>query len=747
MKKSFGLLLFVLFASFAIVACDEATTAAPTTAAPTTVAPTTAAPTTVAPTTVAPTTVAPTTVPTTAAPTTIPPTTEATTAAPTTFSPAIDSYLSFAASDWAVAYWAPGDETNTAEVVATNALVNGYGTYTVSLDFTGVTGGKANGFAFLAVMIDDGEANLPGSYMTIDEVLINGVEVTNLGSTYTSSDDEIVTRTNLYNTWVSGTVEGRTADGRYLDITAVPLDVSTYTDVTSISVTYTIVEGLEIAPQAYLQFADNDWGEAQAWYDGFAESNVEVDGYGQYTLSLDFTGTTNGYANGIAFFDVEISNGEIFYPKSAMTIDSVVINGIPLAIGLTYTTTDNDNDTRVNLFNSWVGTIESGRTADGIIEGISAIPVDASGIAEIETIEVTFTLGDGLLLGEVGPEPLPRQGTTAYLAVSDSGWAVGYWGTANSGNTAGIVANTPVITGYGQYTTSLDFTGVAGGVLPDITFLGLEIYGGEQYFPYCIVQIDSMSINGVDVTELLGNSYTTSDNGFETRVNLYNTWVSEITGNRFGAGLTLEDLTAAPLDGTAYTNITSMSITFTITEGEFYLEVIDEFEGYELPESFNAFMMFSDTSGAWESYAAGTSGDCSVIGDGVYEVSLSATDIEATGQAVAGQVFLVDIEGLGKAMRFLETMDDENNTDLVVEVRVFVDGTEVTANNSNILVGDIEGNDRLRLELYNEYGTGTMESPVVAPELLTPASEIVVWFKLVGTGLNTGASTDWPAVE
>ena len=65
MKRILYVAITFLF-GLALVACGEATTAAPTTAAPTTAAPTTAAPTTAAPTTTAPTTTAPTT----AAPTT-----------------------------------------------------------------------------------------------------------------------------------------------------------------------------------------------------------------------------------------------------------------------------------------------------------------------------------------------------------------------------------------------------------------------------------------------------------------------------------------------------------------------------------------------------------------------------------------------------------------------------------------------------------------------------------------------------
>ncbi|MFA5290313.1 MAG: hypothetical protein WC351_04655, partial [Candidatus Izemoplasmatales bacterium] len=512
---SLAFLGFVVFLGF--VACNGVTTEGVTTAAPTTVAPTTVAP-------------------TTAAPTTVVTTKESFTS--------LTAYLAYASSDWGAQYWGPGNEGNTAGVVGTTAAVSEYGTaYTVAVDLSAVT---ANGFAFMDVEITDGEDVISGCFMEINEVSINGSAVSNLGATYTSSDDDETTRTDLYNTWVSGIVEGRTADGRFLGASATPVDVSEYTTITSISVTFTLHHGVELAPRAYLQFADGDWSDAQAWYD--AATAIDVDGYGQYTVSLDFTDTANGYANGIAFFDVEVSNGEIFYPKSALSIDSVVINGIPLAIGRTYTSSDNENDTRVNLYNTWVANIEEGRTANGIIEGISATPVDASGIPHIETIEVTFTLGDGYYLGEVAPTPLPRQGTTAYFALADNSWAVQYWGPTSTSNTDGVVVNLPVITGYGQYTTSIDFSGVEGGVLPDITFFGLEVTGGEQYFPYNIIHIDALVINGVDVTAGLGNPYTTSDNGFETRVNIYNAWVSEITGNRFASGLTLEDVTATPLD-------------------------------------------------------------------------------------------------------------------------------------------------------------------------------------------------------
>ncbi|MCD7882398.1 MAG: hypothetical protein LUI87_01615, partial [Lachnospiraceae bacterium] len=78
---------------------------------------------------------------------------------------------------------------------------------------------------------------------------------------------------------------------------------------------------------AYLTFADSAW-TTQYWYDGneyegVTATTAQVDGYGQYTVALEFETA----AADITFFDVEIANGEAAYPDSFMTIDSVKING------------------------------------------------------------------------------------------------------------------------------------------------------------------------------------------------------------------------------------------------------------------------------------------------------------------------------------------------------------------------------------------------------------------------------------
>jgi len=544
--------------------------------------------------------------------------------------------------------------------------------------------------------------------------------------------------------------------------TAIKKIFASFLAVVMVLSSFVLLEGTVNADEsettAYLSFAAADWGD-KYWYDGndyapVVANNVEVTGYGQYTVSLDFSGVEGGLANGIAFLDVEIANGETAFPNSYMTIDELKINDEVVDLGKTYTSSDDDIATRTNLYNEWVEVVDKGRTSDGDTEGLTAVPVNKGDYPEITTIEVTFTLGDGVAFGDTESEDatqvdmeFPEEGLTAYIAMADNAWAIQHWFDGN--DYSPVVANYAMVTGYGQYSVSLDFTGVEGGVCPDIVFMDVEIKDGEIFFPNSYMQIDSMMINGQAVE--LGNTYTSSDNDLDTRTNLFNQWVETVENGRTN-GLDLSEVTAVPLAGADYVDIETVEVTFTLIEGEPVVEEVAE-EEYVMPTEFNAFMMFSDTSGAWETYAPGVSGDTTVIGDGKYSVYVNASDIGATGQAEEGQVFLVDIEELGRAMVELGTLREADDgtltdTDAEVTVEVFIDGEKVTSKSKNILIGDLEDNGRLRLEFYNVWGSGTQDNPVVMPAFLNPADEIRVDFTLVGTGLNTGAVIEEePAAE
>ncbi len=153
---------------------------------------------------------------------------------------------------------------------------------------------------------------------------------------------------------------------------------------------------------AWIMWNSGDWNIAYSVGDvykpddtteGLKATDVEITGEGTYTVSLDFTGTSMGYSDSTAFSAVGIANGEELFPGYIMDITSVKINGEDFKLdGNPYTTSDDKLCTRVNLYNSWVTGIPDGiRTKDGLKKkDVTAIPMRAEKLSEIETIEVTF---------------------------------------------------------------------------------------------------------------------------------------------------------------------------------------------------------------------------------------------------------------------------------------------------------------------------------------------------------------------
>ncbi len=164
------------------------------------------------------------------------------------------AWIMYTSNDWAVQYSVGNEYTPpsaTTGLVATDVEITGEGTYTVALDFSGVSGGYATGCAFTAVGLANGELLYPGYIMDIKEVKVNGEVYENLGKFYTCSDDEKCTRVNLYNSWVPEvdveTVKPRRVDGDTEGVTAMPWfpeDIATM-HVTSIEVTFDFVAPAE----------------------------------------------------------------------------------------------------------------------------------------------------------------------------------------------------------------------------------------------------------------------------------------------------------------------------------------------------------------------------------------------------------------------------------------------------------------------------------------------------------------------
>lgn len=116
------------------------------------------------------------------------------------------AWIMFSSSDGKLEYsvgdiYKPGSKTD--GIVAEDAEIDGEGDYIVKLDVTGASVGSAAGVGFSALGIATGEILYPGYVITIQEIRINGEKYEPDAESYTTSDNGICTRVNLYNRWAS----------------------------------------------------------------------------------------------------------------------------------------------------------------------------------------------------------------------------------------------------------------------------------------------------------------------------------------------------------------------------------------------------------------------------------------------------------------------------------------------------------------------------------------------------------------
>lgn len=146
--------------------------------------------------------------------------------------------------DGSWAGYSVGDTYNPSQTVdglkATDVEVTGAGTYTVALDFTGTANKKLTGMLFSALGISNGETMYPGYIVNIKEIKINGEAYTLKGTPFTTSDDKLCTRVNLFNSWVTSIPdEARTDSGVDAStLSAQIIDGTTIKDVTTIEITF-----------------------------------------------------------------------------------------------------------------------------------------------------------------------------------------------------------------------------------------------------------------------------------------------------------------------------------------------------------------------------------------------------------------------------------------------------------------------------------------------------------------------------
>jgi ABC-type Fe3+-hydroxamate transport system substrate-binding protein len=144
-----------------------------------------------------------------------------------------DAYLAIVDGQWWVQYWGSIDDDGSMLAYDAGVVpITGDGDYTVSVtaDTSGFrydTTGDANGdytpsgCSFAAVMVKDGTTLYPDMAIEITSIKIDGNDVDLTSKNFTSSDDGVEMRANIYNEWVTDLPEdAHDANGAVTDASA-----------------------------------------------------------------------------------------------------------------------------------------------------------------------------------------------------------------------------------------------------------------------------------------------------------------------------------------------------------------------------------------------------------------------------------------------------------------------------------------------------------------------------------------------
>ena len=445
------------------------------------------------------------------------------------------AYLMYANADWSQQYWLDGNEYPT--VTAKNVTVTGAGEYTVGLEFAE----EAQGLAFTAIGIDGGEIAFPNYTIELKAIRVNG-EAVEFKKGYTSSDDGITTRMNIYNEWVSELpADARSFDGKTDDAAPVIVDKEAFASVKTVEADFVLHQfGVD---KAYLMYADAAWAK-QYWgedAEGVTATNAVIDGFGDYTVGLEFAEA----AEGLAFTAVGIVCGEKTYPGAYIKINEIRVNGEAIEFKKGYTSSDDGVTTRMNIYNEWVTELPAdAHSFDGTTEDAAPVIVDKEAFASVSKVEVDFTL-----------VPVTD---TAYLMYADAAWAKQYWGE----DAEGVTATNAEITGQGSYKVGLEFAEPAEG----LAFTAVGIKTGEKTFGGYFIDITEIKVNGEPIEVAAG--YTSSDDGITTRENIYNEWVESLPKDARRADGQLEGASPMIVSKDAFASVSSVEVSFDFIYGK-----------------------------------------------------------------------------------------------------------------------------------------------------------------------------------
>ena len=190
--------------------------------------------------------------------------------------------------------------------------------------------------------------------------------------------------------------------------------------------------------------------------------------------------------------------------------------------------------------------------------------------------------------------------------------------------------------------------------------------------------------------------------------------------------------------------------------------------------AYEAFLMYasSDWSVQCMDATSENATTADVTGDGTYTVAISGFEWEdeetaemVPATATGATVFCVDIDGLANALgcgkdaegydalqTAAEKMAFAQATGLTISDVVITatnsDGTstDIAVDESKLYYGDIEGNGKIRLEIYNAYGDTSKDAPIDAAGFSFDDT-LSVTFTISGTGMGDAAASDDNAAD
>ena len=453
-----------------------------------------------------------------------------------------NAYIMYANSDWSVQNWGTADSED-GSVIVTPAAVTGEGEYTIGLEFPN----GSDGLAFTAIGINNGEIDFPGYYIRINAIRVNG-EAIEVKPGYTSSDDGKVTRMNILNEWVTELpADARAWDGNIAEASPVIVDKAAFASVKTMDIDFSVLA--TPADHAYIMYADGDWNMQNWEITDSEDGNVkvtaaEIRGTGTYTVGLEFAEP----AKGLAFSAIGIQHGEITYPGYYISLHSIRVNGeeiICLEGKQGYTSSDNGIETRMNILNAWVAELpEDARVLNGDLSTAAPVIVDAADFESVKTLEIEFSFS-----------PI-----SAYLMFANGDWSVQNWGYTS---TDAVKVTAAPITGEGTYTVGLEFAEPSEG----LAFTAVGLKNGEAVMPGTILQVTEVKLNDGD-NILNGITYTSSDDGQETRANIYNTWVTDMPEDARTESGDLANVKSVVVDPELFTGVTKIEATFRVIRGK-----------------------------------------------------------------------------------------------------------------------------------------------------------------------------------